>query len=76
MGDDILTVTIASGGSSLSVTLSEHRVVVQHDAASPFSIGVPRQGEADAVATELRSLARDACLHDAISALALRFSAA
>ena len=76
MGDHVLTVTIASGESTLSVTLGEHRVVVEHDAASPFSIGVPRQGEADAVASELRSLARDACLHDAISALALRFSPA
>jgi len=31
-------------------------------------------GEADAVAAELRNLGHDACLHDALSALAARFS--
>jgi len=74
--DDALTVTIACGGSTMIITLDDRRVVVQHDAGAPFSMGVPVQGEADAVASELRSLARDVCLHDAISALALRFSAA
>ena len=74
--DDVLTITMANGGSRLVISLSEHRVVVEHDKGSQFSMGVPQQGEADAVAAELRSLARDVCLHDAISALAVRFSAA
>ena len=75
-GDDVLTITIATGTERMTIALSEARVIVQHGDAPSFAMGVRRQGEADAVASELRSLARDVSLHDAISALALRFSAA
>ncbi|HYM22991.1 MAG TPA: glucose-6-phosphate dehydrogenase assembly protein OpcA [Vicinamibacterales bacterium] len=74
--EDALVIAIRCERGAITVRLSDHRVVVEQDKGAPFSMGVPRQGEADAVAEELRSLARDVCLHDAIGALALHFSAA
>ncbi|HEV3140194.1 MAG TPA: glucose-6-phosphate dehydrogenase assembly protein OpcA, partial [Vicinamibacterales bacterium] len=39
--DDVLTITIACEAATMVVTLSEHRVLVQHGNAAPLSIGVP-----------------------------------
>jgi glucose-6-phosphate dehydrogenase assembly protein OpcA len=75
-GDETLRVTVSVRGIVVTVILTPHSVELLQDGRPPLSIGVPREGEADAVASELRSLARDSCLHDALHALALRFSAA
>jgi glucose-6-phosphate dehydrogenase assembly protein OpcA len=75
-GDDILSVVIGEGSGETQVTLDAGRVVVTRTGSPPSAIGVPREGEADAVAAELHSLAHDACLHDALSALLRSFRAA
>jgi len=76
-GDDVLKVIVGSGDAGdVTVVLTPHSVQLRHGDRPPLSMGVPREGEADAVASELRSLARDVCLHDALGALALRFNAA
>lgn len=74
-GDDVLSIAIGTGRDELLVTLSTHRVAVRHrsGAVTPFAMPVPREEEADAVAAELRNLARDVCLHDAVAALIRTF---
>jgi len=52
------------------------QVTVQHAGRPPSIIGVPHEGEADAVAAELHTLSHDVRLHDALSALHRYFSAA
>ena len=74
--DDVLRVIVGGSGVDVDILLTSHTVQLRHGDHPPLSIGVAHVGEADAVASELRSLARDVCLHDALSALALRFSAA
>jgi|RhiMetdeSRZDD1v2_1073273.scaffolds.fasta_scaffold32496_2 glucose-6-phosphate dehydrogenase assembly protein OpcA len=58
----------------VTAEMNDHRVRVTCQRTAPFTVGVPDVGEADAVAAELRNLGHDACLHDALSALAARFS--
>lgn len=72
-GDEMLTIDI---GGSMAGGLDGHRGAAACGGGSPFVIGARRQGEADVVAAELHTLAHDACLHDALSALARRLSAA
>ncbi len=76
-GDDILMMTLGEGATELSLTLSPHRVSVKHRGGRipPFTVGVPREDEADAVAAELRTLTHDVCLRDAVRTLIRRFSA-
>jgi glucose-6-phosphate dehydrogenase assembly protein OpcA len=76
IGDEVMRVTIASGAGEVTIALTGHAVHLRHGDRPPLSMGVRREGEADAVASELRSLARDVCLHDTLSALALQFGAA
>lgn len=72
-GDEVLSIAI---GAELTVTLDRHRVLVKHQGgAAPFAVTVPHEDEADAVAAELRTLTRNACLHDAVKALVRVFSA-
>ena len=71
-GDDILTVAFVD--ASITATMSEHRVIVNsQDDVAPFVVAAPRETEADAVASELRSLTHDVCLRDALTALSRRF---
>jgi glucose-6-phosphate dehydrogenase assembly protein OpcA len=65
-----------SVGTDLTAALDEHRVLVTRRGSGPsFTVSVPHEGEADAVAAELRNLGHDACLRDAVTALLARFSA-
>jgi hypothetical protein len=72
-GDDILNVSFAD--PSISATMDEHRVTVSSQVdVAPFVVTAPRETEADAVASELRSLTNDVSLRDALLALSRRFS--
>jgi len=74
-GDEILAVSIGIAGDIVA-SMNGHRVSVRYKARiAPFSVGVPRETEADAIAAELRSLTYDSCLRDALVALARRFTA-
>jgi glucose-6-phosphate dehydrogenase assembly protein OpcA len=75
-GADVLSIVVGGGTDETRVTLDGHRVVVTRAGSPPSVVGVPHEGEADAVAAELHSLAHDACLHDALSALLRSFGAA
>jgi glucose-6-phosphate dehydrogenase assembly protein OpcA len=75
-GDDVLAIVVRDGPDETRVTLDGSRVVVTRGGGPPSIVGVPREGEADAVAAELHTLAHDACLHDALSALIRSFRAA
>jgi glucose-6-phosphate dehydrogenase assembly protein OpcA len=70
-GDDVMIVSLANG--EITATLDAQRVLVEclGDAA-PFSMAVPRESEAEAVAAELRNLTHDRDLRDALAALAAR----
>lgn len=75
-GDDVLSVTIRENAAEIVATLDDRRAMVARGNDAPAVFGVPRQGEADAVAMELRTLSHDVCLHDALSALVRAFGAA
>jgi glucose-6-phosphate dehydrogenase assembly protein OpcA len=75
-GDEVLSVTIRENATEMTATLDGRRAMVTRGNGVPAVFGVPRQGEADAVAAELRTLSHDVCLHDALSALVQAFSAA
>ncbi|HEV8348105.1 MAG TPA: glucose-6-phosphate dehydrogenase assembly protein OpcA [Vicinamibacterales bacterium] len=71
--DDDETLSIAVG-PDLTVALNDHRVLVTRRDAPGFTVSVPQEDGADAVAAELRNLGHDACLRDALRALVARFS--
>ena len=75
-GDEVLGT--AFGGDDpgdVTATMNGHRVLVKYRGrAAPFSIAVPRETDADAIAAELRSLTHDFSLRDALVALARRFT--
>jgi glucose-6-phosphate dehydrogenase assembly protein OpcA len=73
--DDVLTLTCATGSGELTLTLTDQHVAVSGPGRASFTVAVPREDAADAVAAELRSLAQDVCLHDTLGALIRRFSA-
>jgi glucose-6-phosphate dehydrogenase assembly protein OpcA len=70
--DEVLSITVESEASTLTASMSEHRVIVNVSGAKPFIVRVPQWDEAEAIAAELRSLSYDAGLHDALLALARR----
>jgi len=72
-GDEIIAISV---GTDLIAALNEHRVLVtRRSGGSPFTVSVPHESEADALAAELRNLGHDACLRDTLTALLDRFSA-
>lgn len=73
--DDVLTLTCGTESGELTLTLTEQHVAVSRRGHPSFTVAVPRETAGDAVAAELRSLARDICLHDTLEALIRRFSA-
>jgi glucose-6-phosphate dehydrogenase assembly protein OpcA len=73
--DAVLSVVIRHGTGETTATLTSHSVVVAHGSAPPFIVGVPIEGEGDAVAAELRTLSHDAILDDAINRLVGWFGA-
>jgi glucose-6-phosphate dehydrogenase assembly protein OpcA len=75
-GDAVLLLSIGAGADPIQIRSDGRQVVVQHASRPPSIIGVPQEGEADAVAAELHTLSHDVRLHDALSALRRYFSAA
>ena len=72
-GDDILTVSFSD--ASITATMNADRVMVSsQDDVAAFVMAAPHETEAEAVASELRTLTPDVCLRDALIALSLRFS--
>jgi len=70
-GDDVMIVSLANG--EITATLGAQRVLVEcRGESAPFSMAVPRESEAEAVAAELRSLTHDRDLRDTLAALAAR----
>src|SRR5262249_34086775 len=55
--EDLMRVRIVSERTTLTIALTERRVQIQHGDAAPFTMAIPAHGEADTVASELRSLA-------------------
>jgi glucose-6-phosphate dehydrogenase assembly protein OpcA len=74
-GDAIMSLSIGAGAGPIHIRSDGRQVVVQHASRPPSIIGVPHEGEADAVAAELHTLSHDVRLHDALSALHRYFSA-
>src|SRR5947207_836468 len=74
--DAVLSVVIRHGTGEATATLTSRGVVVADGSTAPFVVGVPIEGEGDAVAAELRTLSHDTRLDDAINALARWFGAA
>jgi hypothetical protein len=72
--DDVL---IVSFDDDLQLRLDAHQVTI-NDALgpAPFSMPVPHEDEAQAIAAELRVLTHDAAFHGALRALARRFGRA
>ena len=73
--DIVVSVTIGRGANEIQIRSDGWQVIVQHYSRPPSVVGIPHEGEADAVAAELHSLSHDARLHDALSALHRHFSA-
>jgi len=73
--DELLWLEGGSGaGPDLTATMNAHRVLVEYSRAGvPFSVAVPHETDADAIAAELRGLAKDVCLHDSVRVLTRRF---
>jgi glucose-6-phosphate dehydrogenase assembly protein OpcA len=71
----LLCVSIGNGEQTTRVDCDGRRVIVTHPGRPSSTIGIPVEGEADAVSAELHSLSHDARLHDALSALHRIFSA-
>jgi glucose-6-phosphate dehydrogenase assembly protein OpcA len=72
--DELLWFEGGSGsGPDLTATMNAHRVLVEYSTAGvPFSVAVPHETDSEAIAAELRALARDVCLHDSVRALTRR----
>jgi glucose-6-phosphate dehydrogenase assembly protein OpcA len=73
---EAVVVSIGQDVDEMFIRADGRQVVVQHASRPPSSVGIPHEGEADAVAAELHTLSHDARLHDALSALQRHFSAA
>jgi len=73
-GGEVLAVSIGTGRGEISATMNGNRVLVKLGTQNaPFSVAVPRQTDAEAIAAELRNLGRDLALRDSLVALARRF---
>ena len=69
--DPIIRISV---GTDLAAALEERSVsIARGDGGSRFTISVPQEHEADAVAAELRNLGYDVYLKDVLSALAARW---
>jgi glucose-6-phosphate dehydrogenase assembly protein OpcA len=75
-GHDVLSVAFGEGKDRVRAVLDARRVTIASGGETRSVVGVPQEGEADAVAAELHALSHDACLHDALSALLRSFRAA
>jgi glucose-6-phosphate dehydrogenase assembly protein OpcA len=70
--DEILTLTLASGSTSVTAAMNAHRVLVSQEGVAPVVVAVPEEQAAESMAAELRMLSRDAALAEAVMAVAQR----
>jgi glucose-6-phosphate dehydrogenase assembly protein OpcA len=71
-GDALLTIDVGEAPARLTAVLDSHQAVVNSGGHVPLlTVPVPPESDANAVAAELRNLAQDICLHDAVEAAAL-----
>lgn len=75
--DAVVAISIRRGDREVVATLAIRTVSISESdsAAAPLVVGTAVETEADAIAAELRALAQDTALHDAIAALARHFDA-
>jgi glucose-6-phosphate dehydrogenase assembly protein OpcA len=71
----MLLLTIRQATREIAVTLTAASAEVANGAAVPLVVSVPIEGDADAVAAELRMLSPDPSLYNALNALVRRFAA-
>jgi len=72
--DTVLLVTIVQASGEATLTLNAGGATVAVGSAVPLVVSAPVEGEADAVAAELRMLSQDAALFDALSVLVRRLA--
>jgi hypothetical protein len=60
---------VRRGSGETTATLYDRTVAIIQGPGPPLLVGIPVEDEADTVAAELRTLAHDGSLHDAIAAL-------
>jgi glucose-6-phosphate dehydrogenase assembly protein OpcA len=70
--EERIAASIGSDSSRVTLAMNDHRVRVTVSDAPPFVLAVPRDEDADAIAAELRTLARDAALRATMDFLASR----
>jgi hypothetical protein len=70
---DVLSLRI-EGEASVTATLDDHRVRLEHPGAPPLVAAVPRPALGEAIAAELRALSMETAFHDAVMALARRMA--
>jgi len=63
---------VSIGSARVTLAMNDHRVHVTASDAPPFVVAVPRDEQPDAIAAELRTLARDAALRATMDFLATR----
>jgi glucose-6-phosphate dehydrogenase assembly protein OpcA len=71
---EILVLTIGDRTPALTACLNEHRVHLEMTGQPPFVVAVRQETAADAIAAELRTLACETDLHEALAAAARRVS--
>jgi glucose-6-phosphate dehydrogenase assembly protein OpcA len=71
----VLVLTIRDAARAITVTLTTASAQLADGATVPLVASVPIEGEADAVAAELRMLSQEASLYNALNALVRRFAA-
>ena len=76
-GDEVVSASLGGDDpGDVNVTMNGHRALVRfRRRLLPFSVAVPRESDAEAVAGELRSLSYDASLREALATLAQQFTA-
>jgi glucose-6-phosphate dehydrogenase assembly protein OpcA len=72
-GEAVLTVEAGHPPDVVRAVLDSHHVTVTTAAAVPLIVPVPRESDANAIVEELRDLAPDACLRQAVEAASLFF---
>jgi glucose-6-phosphate dehydrogenase assembly protein OpcA len=70
--DDVLSLRMGDGDAAVAAVLNGHRVVIKREGTPPLIVPVPRTSEADALATELRSLSFEPAFRDTLVELIKR----
>jgi glucose-6-phosphate dehydrogenase assembly protein OpcA len=74
-GDEVLSLRMGAGNGAIAAILDGHRVVIKREGTAPLIVPVPRTSEADALATEMRSLSFEPAFRDTLVELIGRCAA-